>query len=282
MAGASPTVRRRELGARLRELRTEAGLSVEDVADRIEVSPAKVSRLETGARGVNINDIRVLCDVYGVSAQERDRLLTLARESRRRSWWQQYGLPESLATYVGLEDAAVSIHQYETSLVPGLLQTREYALAATSGILPDAAEDTVGQIVEARIARQSLLTAENPPELWVILDEVALHRVIGDPGTMRTQMEVLVERSRLPKVTVQVIPLEAGAHPALDSAFELLQLTEINDVVHVEGLLGSFFLQSPTDLARYRRAFDQLRAVALGPRDTRTLVTRLASTLPTT
>lgn len=280
MAGASPTVRRRELGARLRELRTAAGLSVEEVAERLEVSPAKVSRIETAARGVNINDIRVLCDVYAVSAQERERLLTLARESRRRSWWQEYGLPESAATYVGLEDAATSILQYETSFVPPLLQTEAYARAVTSGVAPWLPEEQVEQFVQVRLARQALLTSGPSPELWAILDESALHRAVGGGAVMREQLEALAERSRPTNVTLQVISLEAGAHPGMDSAFVLLQLAEVSDVVYVEGLIGNFYMQSHNDLVRYRRAFDHLQAIALSPKNSRDRIQAVTATLP--
>jgi transcriptional regulator with XRE-family HTH domain len=279
MTSASPTVRRRELGARLRALRTDAGMTVDDVATRMEVSPAKISRIETGARGVSVADVRFLCDLYRVSAEERERLLNLTRESKRRSWWQQYGLPESVATYIGLEDAAVSIHQYETSLIPGLLQTMEYATALTSGVLPEAASELVDQIVQSRLTRQARLSEENPPELWAVLDEAALLRTVGSTEIMRKQLEELIIRSRRPNVTVQVIPLDAGAHPGLDSAFEILHLEEISDVVHIEGLLGSFFLQSPGDLTRYQRAFDQLRAIALSPRDSRDRMSTIADRL---
>jgi len=276
----SPTVRRRELGARLRALRMERGLTVDDVAARMEVSPAKISRIETAARGVSLADVRFLCDLYQVSPEERDRLILLTRESKRRSWWQEYGLPESVATYVGLEDSATSIHQYDTSLIPGLLQTERYATAVTSGILPDATAETVGQIVQARILRQGRLMEDEPPDLWAVVDEAALRREAGSAEIMREQMEELVVRSRRPNVTLQVIPLSAGAHPGMNSAFEILYLEEVSDVVHVEGLVGAFFLQSPGDLIRYRRAFDQLRAIALSPRDTRALVEDLITQLP--
>ena len=280
MAGASPTVRRRELGARLRELRTASGLSVEDAADRLEVSPAKVSRLETGARGVNIADVRVLCEVYGVPPAERDRLLTLARESRRRSWWQEYGLPDSLSTYVGLEDAATAILQYLTSLVPPLLQTEDYARALTGDIAPWLSEDEVEQRVAARMARQSLLTGDRPLKMWAIVAEAALRRLVGGAGVMRGQLTELAERSRRPNVTVQVIPYEEGAHPGMDSAFTLVQLAEVSDVVYVEGLIGNFYLQSDRDLERYRRAFDHLQAAALSPKDSRTRMNAVAAALP--
>jgi transcriptional regulator with XRE-family HTH domain len=278
VASASPTIRRRELGSRLRALRLAASMTVEGVAGRMEVSPAKISRIETGARGVSVADVRFLCDLYQVSTEERDRLLVLTRESKRRSWWQQYGLPDSLATYVGLEDAAQSIHQYETSLVPPLLQTEEYAHAVTAGAAPDASPEQVDQLVQARLTRQNLLTSDQPPELWAVVDEVALHRLVGGPEVMRVQLETLAERSRLPNVTVQVIPLEAGAHPGMDSAFAVLHLEEVADVVYVEGLIGNFYLQSPGDVLRYRRAFDQLRAIAMSPRDSRERMAAIADT----
>jgi transcriptional regulator with XRE-family HTH domain len=277
----SPTVRRRELGARLRALRAKSGFTVEDVAGWMEVSPAKISRIETAARGVSLADVRFLCELYEVGAEERDRLLRLARESRRRSWWQQYGLPESLATYIGLEDAAVSIHQYETSLVPPLLQTEDYARALVTGAAPDLAAEQVDALVQARLTRQSLLAADQPPELWAVVDEAALHRLVGGPEVMRTQLEALADRSRPRNIILQLIPLEAGAHPGMDSAFTILQLQEVSDVVYVEGLIGNFYLQNPGDITRYRRAFDQLRAIATSPRDSRERITALAGALST-
>ena len=280
MTSPSPTVRRRELGARLRALRTTAGLTVDEVASRMEVSPAKISRIETAARGVSVADVRFLCDLYGVTGEDRDRLLTMTRDSRRRSWWQQYGLPESLATYIGLEDAAVSIHQYETSLVPPLLQTEQYARALIAGAAPDLSAEQVEALVQARLTRQGLLTAEQPPELWTVVDEAALHRLVGGTEVMRAQLAALADRSRPRNVVVQVIPLEAGAHPGMDSAFAILQLREVSDVVYVEGLIGNFYLQNPNDIARYRRAFDQLRAIAMSPRDSRDRITALAGALP--
>ena len=278
MASVSPTVRRRELGARLRALRLASGLTAEDVAARMEVSPAKISRIETGARGVSIADVRFLCDLYAVSTEERDRLLTLTRESKRRSWWQQYGLPESLATYIGLEDAAVSIQQYETSIVPPLLQTQEYAHALVSGAGFYAMPEQE-QLVQARMTRQEILTANPALQLWAVIDEAALHRMVGGPEVTRAQLQALAERSRAKNITLQVIPFAAGAHPGLNSSFIILHLEEVQDVVYVEGLIGNFYLQSPADIVRYRRTFDELRAVALGPQDSRKLIDAVAGRL---
>lgn len=280
MTSPSPTVRRRELGARLRSLRLAAGMTVEDVAARMEVSAAKISRIETAARGVSVADLRFLCDLYGVLPNDRERLLALNRDSKRRSWWQQHGLPDWVATYIGLEDAALSIHQYDTSLVPGLLQTEAYAQALISGMTPDADDETVTQLVAARMARQNLLRSDQPPELWTVVDEVALRRLVGGPEVMRAQLSALADRSQPKNITVQVIPLEAGAHPGMNAAFTILHLQEVSDVVYVEGLSGNFYLESPGDLSRYRKNFDRLRAIALSPRDSRDRLLMLATTLP--
>lgn len=277
---ASPTVRRRELGNRLRALRNVVGLTVDDVAARMEVSAAKISRMETGARGVSVPDLRFLCDLYDISPEEREALLTLTRESRQRSWWQTYGLPDQLATYVGLEDAATSILQYLTSLLPPLLQTEDYARALTTGTAPWLSEDEVEQRVRARLTRQALLTSERPPELWAIVDEAALHRGVGDVAVMRDQLTALLERSRSPRVTLQVIGFEAGAHVGMDSAFTVLKLEEVKDVVYVEGLAGNLYLETESDLARYGRAFDHLQAAALSPKDSRDRIGAVAATFP--
>jgi transcriptional regulator with XRE-family HTH domain len=281
MAPASPTIRRRELGARLRALRLGANLTVDEVAERMEVSAAKISRIETAARGVSIPDVRALCGIYEVSPEDRERLLTLAREARRRSWWQEYGLADSVTTYVGLEDSATSILQYLTSIVPPLLQTPDYARAVVSGIEPWLSDEAVEQRVGVRMARQALLTAEKPLELWAIVDEAALRRLVGGPSVMREQLETLVRMSQQRRATVQVIPLEAGAHVGMDSTFTILRLEQVQDVVYVEGLAGNLILESADDLARYDRAFDHLQASALGTKDTRDRMTAIAAALHT-
>lgn len=277
---ASPTVRRRELAARLRELRVAAGMTIDDVAGRLLVSTTKLSRLETAARPASLRDVKDLSDLYRVTADERERLMTLARDSRRRSWWQQYDLPYS--TYVGLEAASLSISHYATSIVPGLLQTREYARAVTEGVVPETSADALEQLVEARLTRQDLLTGDQPPRLWTVLDEAVLRRLVGGPAVMHAQLTALVADAARPNVTVQIIPFEAGSHPGMDSTFILLQLEDaVSDVVYVEGLLGHHYLQSPADLDRYRRVFDQLRAVALSPKESATKIASILDTLPT-
>jgi transcriptional regulator with XRE-family HTH domain len=275
VAKPSPTLRRRELAARLRELRTAAGMTAEEVAERMLVSPAKISRIETGVRGVSLRDVRDLCEIYGVPATDAAQLATLVRESKQPSWWQGYDLP--YGTFIGLETAASYILDYESSIVPGLLQTEDYATAVVEGILYDAPPDVVRQRVEARLKRQTLLSQEAPPQLWAVVDEAALRRVVGGPGVMRAQLETLVERAALPTVTVQIIPFESGAHPGMDSTFTILHLeAEVADVVYIEGLAGHLYQESPADLERYRRTFDQLRAIALSPKESLAKISALA------
>jgi transcriptional regulator with XRE-family HTH domain len=277
VAKPSPTLRRRELAARLRELRLVAGMTADEVAEKMLVSPAKISRIETGVRGVSLRDVRDLCEIYGVDPVDASRLATLVRESKQPSWWQSYDLP--YATFVGLEAAATSILDYESGLVPALLQTEDYARAAVEGILYDAGDELVDQRVTARLTRQEVLYQPTPPHLWAVLDESALRRVVGGPDIMRVQLEVLIDRAALPNVTLQVISFETGAHPGMDSTFTLLELPGgVSDIVYIEGLVGNLYQESPTDLTRYRRAFDQLRAIALSPRDSLARIAVMAKT----
>src|SRR5579863_10069163 len=231
----SPIVRRRELGALLKALRTEKGWTAEQVAERLLVSPSKISRLENGHRGTSARDIRDLCNLYGVDDGERQRLLQLAREGKQRAWWQPLGLPYS--AYVGLEEAATSISDYGLSVVPGLLQTADYARTVVEAAVPKWVPEVVEQRVEGRMTRQQLLIRENAPHFEAVVDESVLHRTVGSPAIMRAQLERLLELSELPSVTLQVIPYDAGALPAGNNKFIILSFAQptVTDVVFVEG-----------------------------------------------
>jgi transcriptional regulator with XRE-family HTH domain len=264
VAGArSPTVRRRELGALLRNMRTEAQLTVEQVADALLISPSKVSRLETGQRGASARDIRDLCDLYGLSDSDlREHLGVLAREGKEQAWWQPFDL--TYATYVGLEAAATSIRDFEPGVFPGLLQTPGYARAVHEGAVPRPSPEAIGQQIEVRRTRQLILTREDAPQLSAVMDEAVLHRVVGSPAVMASQIDRLIEASAQPNVTVQVIPFSAGAHPALDSTFILLDFAPpVSAVVYVEGLAGHMYLEAPRDVQRYAQVFDRLREISL-------------------
>jgi transcriptional regulator with XRE-family HTH domain len=262
----SPTIRRRELGHLLRELRHRSGLSIEAVAERMYCSAAKISRLEQAKRSISLRDVRDLCAIYGVGDAERERLMTLARESRERAWWQDYDIP--YATYVGLEAAATSIHNYESVTLPGLLQTDEYAQALIAGVRPDATPDAIDQQVEARMTRQRVLTRDTPqpPTLLAILDEPALMRPVGGPETMRDQMSHLLDKARLPHISVLLVPLSVGPHPALATTFTILSLAEqdLSDVVYVESpLIGNLYLEREADVQRFHDALEGLHKFAL-------------------
>jgi transcriptional regulator with XRE-family HTH domain len=271
----SPTVRRRELGVLLRALRNERCLTVEQVAERLLCSPSKVSRMETGHGIATPRDIRDLCDLYGVTDQaERDRLKQLARESRQQGWWQSYDLRYS--TFVGLEAEAVAISDFQSSVVPGLLQTADYARAGHEAYLPRLSPDQIELNIEAKLKRQSLLTQASPPTFAVVMDEAVLHRVVGGPRVMGAQLDRLIEAARLPNVAMQVIPFAVGYHPGLESNFNILDLpAPAPSVVFVEGLAGSMYFERPEDLKRYREVFERLQTIALSPKDTINAITKI-------
>jgi transcriptional regulator with XRE-family HTH domain len=271
----SPTVRRRELGARLRALRAEADLTVEQVAERLLCSPSKISRLETGHRGASPRDIRDLCDLYEVQGSQRDYLGALAREGGRKAWWQPYDLP--YATYVGLESDAVSISDFEPGVFPGLLQTPAYARAVHEGGRPRLSQEIIDQRIEERRTRQEILSRDEPPQLAAIIDESVLHRVVGGAEVMRRQLERVIQASRQPHVTVQVLPFSTGAHPALDSTFVVLEFVPpVPGVVYAEGLVGNIYRERPEDVQRYREIFEYLVEVSLNPHDSIDLMTRMS------
>lgn len=259
----NPTVRRRELGALLRALRNEKSLTVEQVAERLLCSPSKVSRMETGHGVATLRDVRDLCELYDVTDQtERDRMTRLAREGKQQGWWQAYDLPYS--TYVGLEEEAVSIRIYDSAVVPGLFQTAEYAWALHAASLPKHDDNVISQRIEVRATRQRILTRPKPPSVHVVLDEAVLHRVVGSPEIMRTQLARVLEVMTLPNVKLQVISYASGAHPALDSIFTLLEFAPpAPDVIYVEGLVGNLYLEQEKDIRRYRDVLDRLSVTAL-------------------
>jgi transcriptional regulator with XRE-family HTH domain len=266
------------LGFLLRQLRVERGLSIEDVTERAMFSATKLSRLETGRVGASPRDIRDLCIVYGITdAAERDRLMALAREGKQRAWWQQYDLP--YATYIGLEAEATSISNFDTGIVPGLLQVEDYARAIFAAGDPPLDPGAMEQRVEARIKRQALLARADGPLFHYILDEAALRRTVGGPAVMRAQLARIVAVASLPRVTFQLIPLSVGAHPGLDSNFVILAFNKaiVNDVVYVEGAVGNLYMEGAGELERYKRIFSRLQSIALDPEGSAAMVTRIAA-----
>ncbi|MET7610918.1 helix-turn-helix domain-containing protein [Streptomyces seoulensis] len=265
-SNVNPTVRRRRLGQELRKLRELKGMTAEEVADRLLVSQSKISRLENGRRSISQRDVRDLCGVYEVEDQKMvDSLMEMARDSRQQGWWHTFGdIPYSV--YIGLESAAQSLRVYEPQLVTGLLQTRAYAEALVRGALPETSTAEIDKRVKVRMRRQERVTDESTPlRLWVVLDEAALHRVVGSKLIMREQLEHLIELSNLPHVTVQVLPFEVGAHPGLNGQYAILEFADAADssVVYLEGVTSDLYLEKAPDVQKYAVMYEHLRAQAL-------------------
>jgi transcriptional regulator with XRE-family HTH domain len=255
-------VRRRELGALLRKLRADRNLKIADVARQLECSESKISRMETGQRGALARDVRDLCDIYGVDSKMRDHLLELASEGKRSAWWQSLNLPYS--RYVGLEAEASVISDYRLDAMPGLLQTADYAHAIVKAAVPRWVPQIVKERVDARLARQQILTRhEDPPTLLAVIDESALHRVVGSPAVMTAQLGHLLEVSSMPNVDLRVIPYSAGALPSGNQFIILnFKLADVPDVVFIEGLTADLYLEDHQDVEVYNTTFRALHNLA--------------------
>jgi transcriptional regulator with XRE-family HTH domain len=279
MARPSPTVRRRRLRAELRRLRTERGLTIDAVQELSngDIKTPNLSRWETGERNVRPTDVRLLLDIYGVTGEERETLLTLTRQAKERGWWQAYGtsVPGWFQFYVGLESEASVIRQYAAELVPGLFQTADYYRAFLGAAPAD--PRISGKEVEVRMARQERLTSDDPPDFWAVLNEAVIRRNVGGSAVMRAQLAHLVELADLPNVTIQVLPFSAGVHPAMDGGFSILGFPVPSDpaVVYMENQAGSVYLEESADVDRLSRMFSHLMAKALSPEDTQCLLGRI-------
>jgi transcriptional regulator with XRE-family HTH domain len=272
----SPTIRRRRLGAELRRKREMAGVTIEGVADRLECSASKISRIETGHTTATPRDVRDMLEIYGVVGSEADELVQIAREARQKGWWHPYSAVLTSA-YVGLEAAAKSVRAYEQQVVPGLLQTEDYAYAMIRAARPDISADEVERRVRVRLGRQSLLVQDDPVDFWIVLDEAVVSRPVGGDAVMRAQMDRLVAAADLPNVTIQVLPFEVGAHAGMDGTFAILEFAEPSDpqVVFAENATGGLFLEKADEIRKYQFIFDQICAMALRPEETTALLSKL-------
>ena len=275
----SPTVRRRRLALELRRLREAARLTCEEVADHLECSASKISRVETGRVSVSPRDVRDMLELYGVPPAQRESLVQLARDSRQKGWWHAYSdtMQPQFVTYVGLESAAAEIRIYEVSLIPELLQTEDYARAVIrSGMMNSPREDVERQVA-LRMARQPAIARDGPPKIWALLDEAALRRQVGGTGVMHLQLEHLLAQAALPNVAVQVIGFGGGAHPAMGRPFIILVFPERadTDVVYLADLTRALYLEDVADVDRYNVFFSHLQAAALSPDDSALLITSI-------
>jgi transcriptional regulator with XRE-family HTH domain len=275
---ANPTVRQRELGMRLRQLRSTAGLTLEEAGQQLDCSATKISRMETGSRRASVRDVRDLCAIYGMTDQTRvDELMVLAGQAREPGWWSQYDDP-ILSPYLGLEQGATAITAYSMYHVPALLQTSEYARATIKSIERKIDPAVLDQRVEARLRRQELFARKGPPRYRALLDEAVLRRQVGGAEVMRAQLDRILELAAQEKAAVQVIPFDAGAHASTDSNFVLLEFggrPPKPPVVFVEGLFSNRYQERPVEIDRYREAIEYLRDAARSPRDSLSLITEI-------
>jgi transcriptional regulator with XRE-family HTH domain len=278
MTTRTPTGRRRRLGAELRRLREDAGLTIDRVAEALECSQSKVSRIETGQVSATPRDVRDMLELYRVSEAQREAMVQIAREARQRGWWQKFvDVPDGVPAYVGLEAAATSIDVYMSLIVPALLQTPDYARAVIGAVRPDLPAKELDRRVELRVnRRQTLLDQERPPALRVLLDDTVLWRPVGGPAVMAAQRRRLLEDAARPAVTLQVLPLEAGAHAGMDGPFTIFGFPAAaeRDVVALDSAADALYLESPEDLRRYRRVFELLLPAALTPAASAALIAR--------
>jgi transcriptional regulator with XRE-family HTH domain len=279
---ASPTVRRRRLAAELRRLRERAGLTGDDVAKRVKWSASKVSRIETAQTAPRTSDVRKLLALYGIEGRSADELLALALEAARKGWWETYSptLPPEYSGLIGMEAEAKSALSWAAQIVPGLFQTDDYARAVNSGYLewiaPVAPSETRRR-VEVRLARQQVLTRDNPLEFHAVLDQSVLYRRFGDRDVMNFQMEKLLELSEHDNITLRILPLD-GLHPIGTGAFVLLKFDDVHhvthrDVVYIENLTGGRYVEEEDEVYRYRRSFDRLSELALDEARSREMLT---------
>jgi len=278
---ASPTVRRRRLAAELRRLRERAGMTGDQVADRVGWSASKLSRIENAHTVPGDAEIRQLLDLYDVEGHYADELFALAQEAAGKGWWETYSptLPPDYASLIGLEAEAQAALNWEPLIVPGLLQTGDYAREVTNGYLeridPVPPSETRRR-VEARLARQRILTRDNPLRLSVVLDQSVLHRRFGDRSVMRSQIERLLDLSERDNISLRILQLD-GRHPIGTGAFVLLQFGEVHDVtyqdvVYIENLTGGRYVEGEDEVFRYKRAFDRLSDLALDEQKSREIL----------
>ncbi|MEQ4301642.1 helix-turn-helix transcriptional regulator [Plantactinospora sp. B6F1] len=286
----SPTVRRRRLALTLRQLRERAGISSSEAARRVDHDASWLSRIETAEVRPHPNDVRALLTLYGVEGDQAEAVITVARQAKQRGWWQRYSdvLPDWFAAYVGMESEASVIRTYECQMVPGLLQTEEYARAAFQGAPVPMQDGEVERQVSLRMERQAILTGDDPPMLRVVIDEGAARRMVGGPEVLQRQLNRLVEDSTRSNVHIQLLPYAAGV--GFDGSFVILDFPPMpapypdaaeDRMVYVDTLTGALYLEQPGEVTAYAAAHEQLQALALAPKPTRDTLRAIAADLST-
>lgn len=281
--GPNPNIRTRRLGRELRDVRRAAGLTAQDVAAAIACSASRISRIESGEIRVRPGDVHELLDVYQPGEDVRGALLAMARDVRHEDWWDRYNdvLSRRHLTFVAMEAEAASMRNFELTVIPGLLQSEDYARAVIRIVREDSGAEETERRVSVRMARQKVIHREHPLDLCVVVDEAALRRVMGGRVVMRQQLLHLTELADLPNVTIQVIPFARGAHPSLAGSFAILSFPSATDrqIAYTEARTGDLCIERENEIARLRMVFGQLCAGALSHEDSVMFVKRLADDL---
>ncbi|MGH3720487.1 MAG: helix-turn-helix domain-containing protein [Pseudonocardiaceae bacterium] len=285
-ATTGSTVPRRQLGRYLRDLRNQARLNVRSAATRFEWSEAKIWRIETGQTSLRSLDVETMCRIYGAPPDVTEALMGLAKETKARGWWHSYGdaIPEGFDLYIGLEESASRFAWYESELVPGLLQTEDYARTVIRADNPGEDDAEIERRVHVRIARQALLTrVTDPPVLDVVLNEAMLHRPVGGRDVMMSQLQRLAKASELPTVSLRVMPFAAGLHHGIMSGPFVILRFPLNSngqqteppTVYVDGFTGDLYLDKPHEIERYDTAFTNIWESSLGEEASQKLITQV-------
>ncbi len=277
-----PTVRGRRLGSELRRLRESASKTTDDASSALKCSRAKISRIETGVVGIRRLDLGILLDLYGVTEpRDRDALETLARESKKRGWWRDYGdtVPPAYGDYLDLEGDARYIRTWQPLVIPGLLQTESYARALLEANPAAVRPERIDQLVKVRMERKAVLTKPDPARFWAIIWEPTLRCPVGGADVHREQLHYLAEASQLPNVTTQVVPLDVGATAGACGGFVMLGFTDssASGAVALETLTSSHYLEKEAELDGYGLVFDYLRSSALNPAQSLDMITAIAA-----
>ncbi|MFB7242970.1 transcriptional regulator [Streptomyces populi] len=264
---SAPTVGQVVLGRRLLDLRERAGLKREEAARILRVAPATVRRMETAEVSLKIPYLQLLLKSYGVGDQEAEAFVQLAEDANKPGWWQRFHdiLPDWFSMHVSLEGAASLLRSYEPHFVPGLLQTEDYARGVLeAGAIGQTRPEDIERHVALRMQRQDLLTREDAPRIWAVMDETVLRRTIGGPEVMRAQIDKLLQATKLPHVTLQVIPYSSGPHPGTYGPFVLFRfaMPELPDMVYSEYLTGAVYLDARSEVATHLEVMDRMAAQA--------------------
>ncbi|MEU4243143.1 helix-turn-helix transcriptional regulator [Actinoplanes sp. NPDC026619] len=280
---SGPTIARWQLGRQVKALREGAKISQLQIAEVLGCSESKIYKIEAGDVGINRGDLIVMLDRYGIASDDlqRETAFELQKQGKQRGWWAQYGaLSNVYSMYVGLESAATEIKDFELAVVPGLLQTEDYARAIQTAALPDQPAEAERR-VDLRIARQACLTEEPTLNFWAVVDEAVLRRRTGGNEVMRTQLHHLIEMGKRPNVTIQVLPFTEGWHPGTSGSFSILEFPDgvHSPVAYIESPAGDVYLEREDDIRRVTLTYTHLQTAALSTSKSRELIAATARDL---